>query len=497
MNAEIKPNWHQRAEQIKLPGKAFIDGAYVEAQSGETFDCVYPGSGKIIAKVAACGPADVDFAVKSARRAFESGVWSRAAPAERKKVLLRFSELLLQNRDELGLLETLNVGKPITNSTNGDIPSAANCIAWYAEAIDKVYGEVAVTADDMTTMVVREPVGIVAAVVPWNYPLSMAAWKLGPALATGNSVILKPAEQSPFTALRIAQLALDAGLPKGVLNVLPGLGHVTGKALGLHMDVDCVGFTGSTEVGRYFMQYSGQSNIKRIGLELGGKSPQIVLADCDDLDAAARTVAAGIFGNSGQVCNAGSRLIVEDKIKDKFLEKVLQQANALVPSDPLDAATKLGSIVTEEQMSRVLGYIEEGVAGGAKIIAGGNRVRQESGGYFIEPTVFDGVSNQMKIAREEIFGPVLATITVRDFDEAMTVANDTIYGLAAGVWTNDVKKAHRAAKAIRAGVVWVNCFDRGLMSVPFGGFKQSGFGRDKSLHALDKYTDFKAVWFAH
>ncbi|QKC94830.1 aldehyde dehydrogenase [Mesorhizobium sp. NZP2298] len=497
MNVEHKPNWHQRAEQTQLPTKAFIGGVYVDAISGETFDCVYPGNGKIIAEVAACGTADVDAAVISARRAFESGAWSRAAPAERKKVLLRFSELLLQNREELGLLETLNVGKPIANSTNGDIPSAANCIAWYAEAIDKVYGEVAVTADDVTTIVVREPVGVVAAVVPWNYPLSMAAWKLGPALATGNSVILKPAEQSPFTALRIAQLAMDAGLPAGVLNVVPGLGHVAGKALGLHMDVDCVGFTGSTEVGRYFMQYSGQSNIKRIGLELGGKSPQVVLADCDDLDAAARSVAAGIFANSGQVCNAGSRLIVEDKIKDRFLEKLLQQAAALSPADPLDPSTKLGSIVTEEQLARVMGYIEDGVAGGARIVAGGNRVRQDSGGFFVEPTIFDGVSNQMKIAREEIFGPVLATITVRDFDEAMTVANDTIYGLAAGVWTNDVKKAHRAAKAIKAGVVWVNCFDRGLMSVPFGGFKQSGFGRDKSIHAMEKYTDLKAMWFAH
>ncbi|TIP27773.1 MAG: aldehyde dehydrogenase [Mesorhizobium sp.] len=497
MNVEINPNWHQRAEQAHLPTRAFIGGAYVDAVSGETFDCVYPGNGRIIAKVAACGEADVDAAVISARKAFESGAWSRVAPAERKKVLLRFSELLLQNREELGLLETLNVGKPIANSTNGDIPSAANCIAWYAEAIDKVYGEVAVTADDVTTIVVREPVGIVAAVVPWNYPLSMAAWKLGPALATGNSVILKPAEQSPFTALRIAQLAIDAGLPAGVLNVVPGLGHAAGKALGLHMDVDCVGFTGSTEVGRYFMQYSGQSNIKRIGLELGGKSPQVVLADCDDLDGAARSVAAGIFANSGQVCNAGSRLIVEDKIKDKFLEKVLLQAAALTPADPLDPSTKLGSIVTEEQLSRVMRYIEDGVASGAKIVAGGNRVRQDSGGFFVEPTIFDGVSNQMKIAREEIFGPVLATISVRDFDEAMTVANDTIYGLAAGIWTNDVKKAHRAAKAIKAGVVWVNCFDRGLMSVPFGGFKQSGFGRDKSIHAMEKYTDLKAMWFAH
>lgn len=490
-------DWHDKAKTVKLPSRPFIDGAYVDARTSETFDCIFPGDGRPLVKVASCGDADVDAAVRSGRAAFEAGVWSRMPPVERKKILTRFSELILANREELALLETLNVGKPIANSYNGDVPSAANCIGWYAEAIDKVYGEVAATAHDMTTLIIREPLGVVAAVVPWNYPLSMAAWKLGPALATGNSVVLKPAEQSPFTALKIAEIAIEAGIPKGVLNVVPGLGHIAGKALGLHMDVDCVGFTGSTEVGGYFMQYSGQSNIKRIGLELGGKSPQVVLADCDDLDLAAQTIAAGIFANSGQVCNAGSRLIVEDKIKDKLLEKVMAHAAALLPGDPLSPDTKLGSIVTEEQMTRVLGYIDAGRADGAKVVVGGSRVRTETGGFFVEPTVFDSVSNTMKIAQEEIFGPVLSTITVRDFDEAMKVANDTIYGLAAGVWTGNVKNAHRAAKAIKAGVVWVNCFDRGLFSVPFGGFKQSGFGRDKSLHAMDKYSDLKAIWFAH
>jgi gamma-glutamyl-gamma-aminobutyraldehyde dehydrogenase len=416
---------------------------------------------------------------------------------ERKKVLLRLSELILAHRDELAILETLNVGKPVTNSSTGDIPSAANCIAWYAEAIDKVYGEVAATAWDMTTLVIREPVGVVAAVVPWNYPLSMAAWKLGPALATGNSVVLKPAEQSPFTALRLGQLALEAGIPPGVLNVVPGLGETAGRALGLHMDVDCVAFTGSTEVGKYFMQYSGQSNIKRIGLELGGKSPQIVLADCTDLDAAATAIANGIFANSGQVCNAGSRLIVDEAVKESLLAKVLERASALKPGDPLDPKTRMGSLVTKEHMERVLRYVTQGVDAGAKLLVGGERTLMNSGGYFVGPTVFDQVRNDMTIAREEIFGPVLSTITVKGIDEALHVANETIYGLAASVWTNDVKAALRAAKAIRAGVVWVNCFDRGLMSVPFGGFKQSGFGRDKSLHAMDKYTDLKAIWLAH
>ena len=348
------------------------------------------------------------------------------APADRRRILLRFSELILANREELALLETLNVGKPIANAYNGDTVSAAACIAWYAEAIDKVYGEVAATAHDMTTLVVREPLGIVAAVVPWNYPMSMAAWKLGPALATGNSVILKPAEQSPFTALKFGELAIEAGIPPGVLNVVPGLGHIAGKALGLHMDVDCVGFTGSTEVGKYFMQYSGQSNIKRIGLELGGKSPQVVLADCEDLDAAATGIAAGIFANTGQVCNAGSRLIVDEKIRDELLEKIAAQAKVFAPGDPLSTTTRMGSMVSEEQMDRVLGYIDAGRADGANALIGGNRVKTETGGFFIEPTIFEGVRNDMKIAQEEIFGPVLSAITVKGFDEAMAVANDTI-----------------------------------------------------------------------
>lgn len=490
-------DWHARAKAALLPNRPFIDGRYVDGVSGETFACIYPGDGRELTQVASCDAADVDVAVRSARKAFDSGVWSRMAPVDRRRILLRFSELILANREELALLETLNVGKPIANAYNGDVVSAATCIAWYAEAIDKVYGEVAATAHDMTTLIVREPLGIVAAVVPWNYPMSMAAWKLGPALATGNSVILKPAEQSPFSALKLGELAIEAGIPAGVLNVIPGLGHTAGKALGLHMDVDCVGFTGSTEVGKYFMQYSGQSNIKRIGLELGGKSPQVVLADCDDLDAAAAGIAAGIFANSGQVCNAGSRLIVDARVQDVLLEKIAARARDYVPGDPLDVSTRMGSIVSREQMDSVLGYIDAGRAEGANAVVGGGRVRAETGGFYVEPTIFEGVRNDMKIAQEEIFGPVLSAITVNGFDEAMAVANDTIYGLSGSVWTGSVRNAHKAAKAIRAGVVWVNCFDRGSMAVPFGGFKQSGFGRDKSLHAMDKYTDLKSVWFAH
>jgi len=491
-----KEDWRARAAQLKPEGRAFIDGDYRPALTGRTFATVNPATGKAICQVAECDAADVDVAVRSARKAFESGVWSRMAPADRKRILLRFSELMASHREELALLESLDVGKPITNSFNGDLPSAIGCIQFYGEAIDKLYGEVAPTPHDFTAMVVREPVGVVAAVVPWNYPLSMAAWKLGPALAAGNSVILKPAEQSPLTAVRIARLAVEAGVPPGVLNVLPGFGETAGRALGLHMDVDCVGFTGSTAVGKLFMKYSGESNIKRVGLECGGKSPHIVLADCDDLDGAARAVATGIFSNVGQVCNAGSRLIVEEPIREALLERVVAIAGELKAGDPLDPATKLGAIVSEQQLSSVLGYIRTGSEEGAKLLVGGQRARVETGGYFVEPTVFDRVGSGMRIAQEEIFGPVLATISVRSLDEALQVANDSIYGLAAGIWTSNVRSAQKAAKALRAGVVWVNCFDKGNMSAPFGGFKQSGFGRDKSMHAFDKYMDFKAVWTA-
>ncbi|HEY5794306.1 MAG TPA: aldehyde dehydrogenase [Bosea sp. (in: a-proteobacteria)] len=489
------PAYPSGAARVSLPSQAFIGGRYVSALSGETLPCIFPGDGKLLGHVAACDAADVDVAVRSARKAFDGGQWSRMAPQERRKILLRFSELILAHRDELATLETLNVGKPFVNAQNGDIPSAAACIGWFGEAIDKMYGEVGPTPHDLTAVLTREPLGVVAAVVPWNYPLSMAAWKLGPALAAGNSVILKPAEQSPYTALRIGALAVEAGLPEGVLNVISGYGATAGQALGRHMDVDCVTFTGSTEVGKLFMRYAGESNAKRVSLELGGKSPQLVLAD-SDLDAAAAGVAAGIFGNAGQVCNAGSRLVVERKVKDELLARIVKHASALKIGDPFDPATKLGPLVSKEQHERVLGYITDGRTQGATIVTGGGRPAAQAEGYFIEPTIFDDVSNGMTIAQEEIFGPVLSTIAVDSFEEGLAVANDTIYGLAAGVWTNDIRKAQRAAKAIRAGVVWVNCFDRGNMSVPFGGFKQSGHGRDKSLHAIEKYTDWKATWYA-
>ncbi|WP_278348923.1 aldehyde dehydrogenase [Stutzerimonas kunmingensis] len=487
-------DWQQRARDLRIEGRAFIQGEYCAAAQGGQFDCISPVDGRVLAQVASCDQADAERAVASARAAFEAGSWAKLAPAKRKAVLIRFADLLEAHREELALLETLDMGKPIGDSLAVDIPGAARALRWSGEAIDKIYDEVAATPHDQLGLVTREPVGVVAAIVPWNFPLMMACWKLGPALATGNSVVLKPSEKSPLTAIRIAQLAINAGIPAGVLNVLPGYGHTVGKALALHMDVDTLVFTGSTRVAKQLMIYAGESNMKRVWLEAGGKSPNIVFADAPDLEAAAQAAAGAIAFNQGEVCTAGSRLLVERSIRERFLPMVVEALKGWKPGNPLDPATNVGALVDTQQLNTVLGYIEAGRGAGAQVLIGGQRTLEETGGLYVEPTIFDGVDNAMKIAQEEIFGPVLSVITFDSAEEAVAIANDTPYGLAAAVWTADLSKAHRTARALRAGSVWVNQYDGGDMTAPFGGFKQSGNGRDKSLHAFDKYTELKATW---
>jgi len=494
MTTLTRADWEKRAQDLKIEGRAFIHGEYTAAVSGETFDCISPVDGRVLGKVASCDLADAELAVKDARATFDSGVWSRKAPVERKEVMIRFAALLEEHAEELALLETLDMGKPISDSLNIDVPGAARALSWSGEAIDKIYDEVAATAHNELGLVTREPIGVVGAIVPWNFPLMMACWKLGPALSTGNSVVLKPSEKSPLTAIRIAQLAIEAGIPAGVLNVLPGFGHTVGKALALHMDVDTIVFTGSTKIAKQLMVYAGESNMKRVWLEAGGKSPNIVFADAPDLQAAAESAAGAIAFNQGEVCTAGSRLLVERSIKDKFVPMVIEALKGWKPGNPLDPETNVGALVDTTQMNQVLSYIEAGHADGAKLVAGGKRTLESTGGTYVEPTIFDGVTNAMRIAREEIFGPVLSVIAFDSAEEAVAIANDSIYGLAAAVWTSNISKAHLTAKALRAGSVWVNQYDGGDMTAPFGGFKQSGNGRDKSLHAFDKYTELKATW---
>jgi acyl-CoA reductase-like NAD-dependent aldehyde dehydrogenase len=494
MTAKPSIDWHARARGLQPRTGIFIDGGFRPAASGATFDCVSPIDGRVIARVASGDTADIDAAVANARAAFDQGVWSQTPPKERKRVLLRFAEVIRANAEELALTETLDMGKPIADALAVDVPSTANCIQWFAESVDKIYDEIAPTGPGALALVTREPLGVVGAVVPWNFPMIMAAWKLGPILASGNSVVLKPSEKSPLTALRLAELAVEAGVPPGVFNVVPGLGQTAGKALALHMDVDGIGFTGSTGTGKLIMGYAAQSNLKRVSLECGGKSPNIVMADYRDVERAARAAAYAIFFNQGEMCSAGSRLVVHESIKDAVLEQVAKVGRELVPGDPLDPATRLGAIVDAQQMRRVLDYIDIGRQDGARVALGGAQVRKDSGGCFVEPTVFDAVRPAMRIAREEIFGPVLATITFRDEAEALAIANDTSYGLAAAVWTHDLTTAHRMARALRSGMVYVNCYDADDITVPFGGFKQSGFGRDKSLHAFDKFTELKTTW---
>jgi acyl-CoA reductase-like NAD-dependent aldehyde dehydrogenase len=488
------PDWHAAASALKIDGRAVIAGRRVDSASGETFASLSPIDGRSLASVARGQSADIDAAVASARQAFDDGRWARKPPAARKKVLQRFAEKILAAKDELALLETLDMGKPIQYSLAVDVGATARTIAWYAEAVDKVYDEIAPTGPNALALITREPMGVIGAVVPWNYPMIMASWKLGPALAAGNSVVLKPSEKSPLTALRLAELAIEAGLPEGVFNVVPGYGHEAGEALALHMDVDAIGFTGSTRVGRKMLEYAGRSNLKRVYNELGGKSAFVVFQDFADVTRAAKTVAGSMFFNQGESCNAPSRVFVHESVAEQFLAVVAAEAPKYQPGDPLSGSAEMGAIVDETQLRTVLGYIDAGQTEGAKVLTGGKRARTESGGFFVEPTVFEGVTNQMKIAREEIFGPVMSVIRFKTEAEVIAMANDSSYGLQASVWSDNINRAHRVARALRAGTVHVNQYDEDDITVPFGGYKQSGNGRDKSLHAFDKYTELKTTW---
>lgn len=493
MTDKTLADWQQAAADLHIDGRAFINGRRVASKSGETRTTYNPANGQALAEVASCGLEDADEAVQLSRQAFESGAWSALPASDRKMVLVRWAELIEQHADELALLETLDVGKPIADTVNVDVPSSVRTIRWTGEAIDKVYDQISPTRGNSLGLVTRLPLGVVAAIVPWNFPLSTTAWKLAPALATGNSVILKPASNTPLTALRIADLATEAGLPDGVLHVLPGPGGSLGEHIATHPDIDGLTFTGSTPVGKQLMIYSGQSNLKRVFLELGGKSPNIVFADAD-IDKAASAAALAVYYNGGQTCTAGTRLIVQESIHDAFVEKVIAAAKGWAPGNPLDPDTAMGPMIDQSQCQTVADYVEIGRNEGAQLVAGGGTVMADTGGFYHEPTIFSGVNNQMRIAQEEIFGPVLSVIPFNSADDAVQIANDSIYGLAGAVWSRDINTAHTVADKVRVGTMGINNYFGGDITVPFGGFKESGNGRDKSMHAFDDYTELKTTW---
>jgi gamma-glutamyl-gamma-aminobutyraldehyde dehydrogenase len=487
--------WRSKVSSLKFRTQHFIDGAYVASADGRTFPTINPATSGTITEVARGGEAEINRAVAVARKAFKLGAWSRMDPRARMAVLEKFSVLVESNAEEFALLDSLDMGKPVMDMMNIDIPGSVMSLKFFAETIDKIEGAVTSTAASALHYILRQPLGVVGLIVPWNYPLMMAAWKLGPALATGNSVVLKPAEQSPLSANLLAELFIEAGGPAGVLNVVHGLGEEAGKALALHNDVDKIAFTGSTEVGKLLMIYAGQSNMKRVSTECGGKTPQIILEDYDDLDTAVTYAVNGIYGNQGEVCNAGSRILVQKSIHDDFVERFSSRTREnFVLGDPLDPSTTVGPLVTASHQKRVLSYIDIGRKEGASLKFGGGTFAGAPAGAYVEPTLFTGVNNTMQIAREEIFGPVATVIPVDGVDQAIEIANDSIYGLAASIWTRDIAKAHNFARDIEAGVVWVNCFDHGDMTSIWGGFKQTGNGRDKCLEALTQYTQTKSVW---
>ncbi|MPY57787.1 aldehyde dehydrogenase [Streptomyces spongiae] len=493
MPALVHDDLLRRAKDLDLPAVHHIDGVD-EPGGGTAFAVVSPRDGQVLGEVADARPAEVDLSVAAARRAFDSGPWPRLAPADRGRILLRVAELLEEQRERLALTITLEMGKPITDAYEIELRAAINTFRWYGQLADKLTDESPYTSPDALALITREPAGVVGAVVPWNFPLTLASWKVAPALAAGCTVVLKPSENSPLSALLLGRIVTEAGLPPGVLNVVTGDGPVAGRAIGLHPDVDVLAFTGSTAVGRHFLRYAADSNLKRVWLELGGKSPNIILPDAPDLEKAAATAAWGIFFNQGEMCTAPSRLLVHSSVAERVTEAIVARAGELRVGDPLDPATEMGAMVGESHLERVLDHIGTGIEEGARLRAGGGRTLTETSGSYLRPTVFDHVDPGMRLAREEIFGPVLSVLTFDDLDEAVRLANATEYGLAAGLWTSDLSTAHRVSRALKAGTVWVNCYEEGDLTVPFGGMKQSGNGRDKSVHAIEKYTELKTTW---
>ena len=484
--------WQEKANNIAIETRLFINGEYSAAADNSVFATVDPTAQQTLAEVARGKKADVDRAVQAARGVFDRGDWSQASPAQRKAVLHKFADLMEAHREELALLETLDTGKPIRHSLRDDVPGAARAIRWYAEAIDKVYGEVAPTGGNELAMIVREPIGVIAAVVPWNFPLLLACWKLGPALASGNSVVLKPSEKSPLTALRLAGLAKQAGLPDVVFNVVSGFGHEAGQALAQHHDVEVITFTGSTRTGKQLLKDAGDSNMKRVWLEAGGKSANIVFADCPDLQKAVNATAGGIFYNQGQVCIAGTRLLLEESIADRFLDLLKEQAKGWQPGNPLDPNTTMGMLIDNSHADSVHSFIRAGEAHSTLLLDG----RKNPWPAAVGPTIFVDVDPASALSQEEIFGPVLVVTRFKTEEQALALANDSRYGLGAAVWTRDLSRAHRVSRRLKAGSVFVNNYNDGDMTVPFGGYKQSGNGRDKSLHALEKFTELKTIWIA-
>ncbi|OXY83195.1 aldehyde dehydrogenase [Oceanimonas doudoroffii] len=484
--------YHILTKKLKYPAGNFINGSYMSAQSGETLATINPATNKVLTTIAASNEFDVNAAVANAREVFNSGVWSELHPSKRKSILLHFSHLIRENLEELAVLESLDSGKPIADCLNVDVPETANCIAWHGEAQDKLYDQISPSGNDALGMIVREPIGVVGAVLPWNFPLLMTAWKLGPALATGNSVVVKPSEMTSLSTLRLAELALEAGIPPGVFNVVTGTGAAVGSALGLHHDVDAISFTGSTATGRRFLEYSAQSNMKRVVLETGGKSPCVVFEDAD-LDRVAEHLACSFLGNMGQTCTANTRLIVHNSCKEALLSRLKVECDKWKIGDPLDPQTRLGPLVSKEHLSKVTSLIQKGRDEGAEVIFGGDLAVDT--GYFLSPIIFDNVNSNMTVSREEIFGPVLSVLSFDTEEQAISLANDTEYGLAASLFTNDLTRTHRLSRKIQAGTVSVNCYSEGDISTPFGGYKLSGFGgKDNGVDAHDQYSEKKTIW---